>query len=110
MPGRAKPLSDFAPYWLPREPGNSRQKMGVGFTCPIHADHPVAFWFRHPLDGESAQTLTPLVEVEDFLGEGVSETFDDITLYYREGDVGPLVAPCGAMFWVIGGEVLTRRH
>lgn len=83
--------------------------MGLGFLCPIHRDHPVAFYFRHPLDGETPQQLTPLVEVEDFLGsdEG-GESFDEITLYYRAGDSGPLVASCGAIFWVIGGEVLMR--
>ena len=29
-------------------------------------------------------------------------------MYYRDEDIGPLVASCGAMFWVIGGEVLIR--
>lgn len=85
-----------------------REKMGLSFTCPIHKDHPVAFYFRHPLDNEAPQPLTPLVEVEDFLSGGMEPDFEDITLYYREGDTGPLVAACGAMFWVIGGEVLLR--
>jgi hypothetical protein len=101
-------LAEFDPYWLPRESG-LREKVGIGFTCPVHKDHPVAFYFRHPLDGEPAQPLTPLVEAEDFLAEGVIETFEDLTLYYQVGDTSPLVAGCGAMFWVIGGEVIVKR-
>lgn len=109
MPGRPRPLADFAPYWLPVERGSKREKMGLGFLCPIHRDHPVVFYFRHPLDGEAAQPLTPLVEVEDYLDSyDGTESFGEITMYYRDGDIGPLVAPCGAQFWVIGGEVLTR--
>ena len=109
MPGRVRPLADFDPYWIPLK--GTREKMGMGFTCPVHKDHPVTFYFRHPLDGEEAQPLTPLVEVEDFFGayDG-RESFEDITLYFRDGDAGPLVAPCGAMFWVTGGEVIVRRQ
>ena len=81
----------------------------MGFTCPVHKDHPVVFYFRHPLDGEKAQELTPLVEVEDFLSGGMEPDFEDMTLYYSEGDSGPLVAGCGAMFWLIGGEIIIRR-
>ena len=107
MPGRARPLADFEPHWLPVK--SVREKMGLGFTCPLHKDHPVAFYFRHPLDGEGPQPLTPLVEVEDFYDSyDGTPSFGEITLYYRDGDIGPLVASCGAMFWVIGGEVLIR--
>ena len=110
MPGKPRPLADFEPYWLPRERGHVRDKIGLGFTCPVHKDHPVVFYFRHPLDGEAPQPLTPLVEVEDFMdSEDGTESFNEVTLYYRDGDVGPLVGGCGAMFWVIGGEVWTRR-
>ena len=106
-PGRARPLADYGPHWLPK--AGAREKMGMALTCPIHKDHQVSFYFRHPMDGEAPQPLTPLVEVEDFLGayDG-KESFDDITLYFRAGDEGPLVAPCGATFWIIGGEVLMR--
>ena len=109
MPGKTRPLAEFSPYWLPREPG-LREKVGVGFTCPIHKDHPVAFYFRHPLDGEAPQPLTVLVEVEDFLADGIEPSFDDLTLYHWEGDNGPLVAGCGAKFWLIGGDVIIRKR
>jgi hypothetical protein len=109
LPGRPRPLADFAPYWLPAEKG-VRENVGLGFTCPVHKDHPVAFYFRHPLDGSAPQPLTRLYEVEGFLDGSDVPSFDDITVCAWFGDERPLVASCGAAFWLIGGEVFLKRR
>lgn len=106
-PARARPLADLNPEWIPRTKG-VREGVGLAFTCPIHKDHQVVFYFRRPLDNGAPQPLTPLVDVEDYESSGCGPDFDDLTLLRGDGTSDALTAGCGAQFWVIGGEVLTR--
>jgi hypothetical protein len=105
---RIERLSDRDPVWLPdpREPGG-RWGVGISFLCPVHHDHRCFLYFRKPLDGGPAITLTRLYDV-DHVDLTTMEIGDDISVYPIGDDTSPITPGCGARFWLVGGSLVVH--
>ncbi len=107
VPQKIIPLSELDAHWLPdpKEVGG-RWGEGIGFHCPVHSDHRCYLYFRTPLDGGKSKHLQMLYDVDHVHLGNTKEAFADISIYPIGNDSRPIQAPCGAVFWVVGGSCI----